>query len=147
MLYLERWKLFKPKFKDIWKVDISIDESIGHEQSGTRPCLIISFFKEAGLTLVIPLTSNLETKHFPYTVKIEKNPMFENIPEGAKGCPYTCPYYGKEVNIKDTKLPISDKLCEETVVIFHQVLLSPQSDMDDIVAAMVKIQENAEELL
>ncbi len=77
MLYLERWKLFKPRFKDIWKVDISIDESIGHEQSGTRPCLIISFFKEAGLSLVIPLTSNLETKHFPYTVKIEKNPINE----------------------------------------------------------------------
>jgi len=82
-----------------------------------------------------------------YPWPLTKNPMFENIPEGAKGCPYTCPYYGKEVNIKDTKLPVSDRLCEETVVIFHQVLLSPQSDMDDIVAAMVKIQENAEELL
>jgi len=82
-----------------------------------------------------------------YPWPLTKNPMFKNIPEGAKGCPYTCPYYGKEVNIKDTKLPVSDKLCEETVVIFHQVLLAPQSDMDDIIAAMVKIQENAEELL
>ena len=85
--------------------------------------------------------------HIGYPWPLSKNPMFDNIPEGAKGCPYTCPYYGKKVSIKDTKLPVSEKICQETVVIPHQVLLSSKKDLDDIVSAILKIQENVQELL
>lgn len=84
--------------------------------------------------------------HIGYPWPLTRNPMFQSIPDGAKGCPFTCPYYGKEVTIADTPLPVSERICNETVVIPHQVLLSPQSDMEDIVRAIVKIQRNASEM-
>ncbi len=34
-----KWKQFKPKFKDIWQVDVTYTDSQGHEQKGERPCL------------------------------------------------------------------------------------------------------------
>jgi len=85
--------------------------------------------------------------HIGYPWPLSKNPMFEQVKEGPKGCPFTCPYYGKPVSIKDQEFPITEKICSETVVIPHEVLLSARSDMDDIVAAIVKIHNNAGELL
>jgi len=68
----EKWRQFKPKYKEIWKIDIPVNESTGHEQRGIRPCLVIKDFEESGLILVIPITGNLSLLEFsPYTVKIE----------------------------------------------------------------------------
>jgi dTDP-4-amino-4,6-dideoxygalactose transaminase len=85
--------------------------------------------------------------HIGYPWPLSKNPIFQQVGEGPKGCPFTCPYYGKRISIKDKKFPVTEKICDETVVIPHQVLLSPAPDMDDIVAAIVKIKENISELL
>lgn len=85
--------------------------------------------------------------HIGYPWPLTKNPMFQEIEDGAKGCPYTCPYYGKEVSVKDAAVPVSEKICEETVVIPHQVLLSPPKELEDIVKAIRKIQQSAAELL
>jgi len=85
--------------------------------------------------------------HIGYPWPLSKNPMFQQVEEGPRGCPFTCPYYGRQISIKDQKFPVTEKICSETVVIPHQVLLSPRSDMDDIVAAIAKIKENASELL
>jgi dTDP-4-amino-4,6-dideoxygalactose transaminase len=85
--------------------------------------------------------------HIGYPWPLSKNPVFQQVEEGPKGCPFTCPYYEKEISIKDQKFPVTEKICSETVVIPHEVLLSARSDMDDIVAAIAKIKENAGELL
>jgi dTDP-4-amino-4,6-dideoxygalactose transaminase len=85
--------------------------------------------------------------HIGYPWPLSKNPLFQQVKEGPRGCPFTCPYYGKEISIKDQKFPVTEKICSETVVIPHQVLLSPKSDIDDIAAAIAKIKENAGELL
>ncbi len=85
--------------------------------------------------------------HIGYPWPLSKNPMFQRVKEGARGCPFTCPYYGKKISIKDQNFPVTEKICSETVVIPHQILLSSRSDMDDIVAAITKIKENAGELL
>ena len=85
--------------------------------------------------------------HIGYPWPLSKNPVFQQVEEGPKGCPFTCPYYGKQISIKDQKFPVTEKICSETVVIPHEVLLSTRSDMDDIVAAITKIKENASELL
>jgi len=84
--------------------------------------------------------------HIGYPWPLTRNPMFQNIPEGAKGCPYTCPYYGREVDLANTSLPVSERICAETVVIPHQVLLSPNEDLADIAGAVRKIKENSGEL-
>ena len=85
--------------------------------------------------------------HIGYPWPLSKNPIFQQVEKGPKGCPFTCPYYGKQISIKDKKFPVTEKICDETVVIPHQVLLSPAPDMDDIVAAIAKIKENISELL
>ena len=73
--------------------------------------------------------------------------MFEEIPPGPKGCPYTCPFYGGSVQIANTHLPVAERICEETVVIPHEVLLSTEADLEDIPRAIEKIQKNTLELV
>ncbi len=85
--------------------------------------------------------------HIGYPWPLSKNPMFSDISAGAKGCPYTCPYHEGKVSIKELSLPVSEKICAETLVIPHQVLLAQQEELDDIVRAVQKIQDNAQELL
>ena len=85
--------------------------------------------------------------HIGYPWPLSKNPVFEQVEKGPEGCPFTCPYYGRQISIKDRKFPVTEKICAETVVIPHQVLLSERRDMDDIISAIVKIKENASELL
>jgi len=85
--------------------------------------------------------------HIGYPWPLSKNPVFQQIEQGPKGCPFTCPYYGKQVSIKDQRFPVTEKICAETVVIPHQVLLSSKADMNDIITAIAKIQKNARELL
>jgi len=81
--------------------------------------------------------------HIGYPWPLSKNPVFQQVKGGPKGCLFTCPYYGKKVSIKDQKFPVTGKICAETVVILHQVLLSYTRDMDDILAAIIKIKENS----
>ena len=85
--------------------------------------------------------------HIGYPWPLTRNPAFENIAEGASGCPYTCPFYGEEVDIAGTPLPVCERICAETVVIPHQVLLSPAQDLKDIGRAILKIQRHAHEIL
>jgi len=39
------WRKFRPKFKELWFVDVTYTDSQGHEQKGVRPCLIIREFQ------------------------------------------------------------------------------------------------------
>ena len=68
-----RWKGFKPKFKEIWQVDVTYTDSQGHEQKGERPCLIIKEFQAGDMVLIIPFTGELTAERFPYTTKIERS--------------------------------------------------------------------------
>ncbi len=85
--------------------------------------------------------------HIGYPWPLTKNPMFEGIPPGPKGCPYTCPFYGGSAQIANTHLPVAERICEETVVIPHEVLLSAEEDLEDIPRAIKKIQKNVLELV
>lgn len=84
--------------------------------------------------------------HIGYPWPLSRNPLFETFGEGARGCPYTCPYYGKEVVPAGHGFPVSERICKETVVIPHQVLLSEKKDLDDIPRAIEKIRQNVSEL-
>ncbi len=57
---------------EIWLVDFPSTD--GHEQSGTRPVIIISE-TEANIALVIPLTSNLQALRFPHTLEIKPSKL------------------------------------------------------------------------
>lgn len=57
---------------EIWLVNFPSTD--GHEQSGTRPVVIISEI-EANIVLVIPLTSNLQALRFPHTLEIKPSKL------------------------------------------------------------------------
>ena len=67
--------------------------------------------------------------HIGYPWPLSKNPMFADTPIGAQ------------------VFPVTEKICSETVVIPHQVLLSEKAALEQIVVAIKKIQDHAVELL
>lgn len=57
--------------KEIWKVILS--DAQANEQRGDRPAVIISVHPQTGITMIVPLTKNLDCLRFPYTCKIAKS--------------------------------------------------------------------------
>jgi mRNA interferase MazF len=51
---------------DICLIDLSV--GVGHEQYGKRPAILIS--ESTNVAIVIPLTTNLNSLRFPYTIEI-----------------------------------------------------------------------------
>ena len=67
--------------------------------------------------------------HIGYPWPLNRNPFFEAYPR-----------------IRDGRFPVTERLCRETVVVPHPVLLGAPDDLDDVVRAVAKIRENAGEL-
>lgn len=67
--------------------------------------------------------------HIGYPWPLSRNPMFRNDPR-----------------VRDLRFPVAERLCQESVVIPHQVLLAGHADLDDIVKAIAKIRAQAAEL-
>ncbi|MHA1729402.1 MAG: type II toxin-antitoxin system PemK/MazF family toxin [Promethearchaeota archaeon] len=59
------------KIKEIWYLDLN--PTIGHEQSGERPAIVVSRAHKLKMIMVIPLTGNLKQARFPYTLQIKNN--------------------------------------------------------------------------
>lgn len=57
--------------KEIWKVHLP--DAQANEQTGDRPAIIISVHLQTGMTMIIPLTKNVDCLRFPYTCKIAKS--------------------------------------------------------------------------
>ena len=53
---------------EIWLVELP--SSNGHEQTGTRPAIILSE-EITNIAIVIPLTSNTQALKFPYTIELK----------------------------------------------------------------------------
>jgi len=54
--------------KDIWLVSLSDTE--GHEQRGTRPVIVLAVHSQAHLVMVTPFTGNIDASRFPYTHQV-----------------------------------------------------------------------------
>lgn len=55
---------------EIWFVELP--EGKGHEQKGERPALVLG--RANGLTVIVPLTGNIDKATFPFTQHIEPTP-------------------------------------------------------------------------
>ena len=55
---------------DIWMV--SLTETLGSEQRGQRPAIVISVQPETNVSMVVPLTSNLGALRLPFSYKISR---------------------------------------------------------------------------
>lgn len=67
---------------------------------------------------------------------------------GDKGCPFTCPFYGKEVEYREGDCPVVENL-NENELLMSGIITPPNTimDMQDVVAAFEKIIHNQEGLL
>ena len=54
--------------KDIWMV--SLTETMGNEQRGQRPVVVIAVQPQTNISMVVPLTSNLDATRLPFSHKI-----------------------------------------------------------------------------
>lgn len=55
---------------ETWWIDLS--DSVGHEQAGTRPGIILRVVN--GMCITIPLTSNIRSARFSHTYLISPSP-------------------------------------------------------------------------
>jgi len=77
-----------------------------------------------------------------YSIPLYKQPVFLNKAFGPRGRSVNLP-----VDYKNNFCPETEKACYEEAIWFTQnILLGTEQDMDDIVSAITKIKENAEEL-
>lgn len=81
-----------------------------------------------------------------YPHPLYKNPLFLRKGEGPGYCPFSCPYYGKEVDYTKVVCSNAERICKEAVWIPHPVLLAEKEDIEDIIRALMKIRENLKEL-
>jgi len=52
---------------EIWLVEFP--STNGHEQSGTRPVIVLADIKI--ISIILPLTSNIQALRFPYTLEVK----------------------------------------------------------------------------
>ncbi len=73
--------------------------------------------------------------------------MFLNQDFYPRGCPITCGHYDRVIDYPsfEALCPNAEQACREPVWLEHRQLLAGRQDMDDIVAALVKIREFREE--
>jgi dTDP-4-amino-4,6-dideoxygalactose transaminase len=82
-----------------------------------------------------------------YARTLYQHPLFTH-PESAlnKGYPLAARFSGREVDYRQVRCPEAERLCrEETTWIPHRVLLGDTEDMDDIIEAILKIKQHADE--
>jgi dTDP-4-amino-4,6-dideoxygalactose transaminase len=75
------------------------------------------------------------------------NPVFQNQNFRPKGCPLSCPYYSGDVDYRAVSCPTAERLCDEVIWLFHNLLLGTREDTDDIARGFGKVTGGYRELL
>jgi dTDP-4-amino-4,6-dideoxygalactose transaminase len=77
-------------------------------------------------------------------------PIFQRLDEGyGKGCPWSCPYYGKEISYNPAEYPEALRLMDESLVINtepYPIFLQDLELMQHYVTAIRKVFEHVEEI-
>jgi dTDP-4-amino-4,6-dideoxygalactose transaminase len=78
-------------------------------------------------------------------------PIFQSLEEGyGKGCPWSCPFYGREIDYKPEEYPEAIRLLETSLVINSEPYPIFSQDlelMEHYVEAFVKVFDNLDELV
>jgi perosamine synthetase len=77
-------------------------------------------------------------------------PIFQHLDEGyGKGCPWSCPYYGKEIHYDPADYPEAQRLMDESLVINtepYPIFAQDLELMEHYVAAIRKVFDSVEEM-
>ena len=81
-----------------------------------------------------------------YPFPLYKQPLFQEAKFWKNGCPFNCSFYGKSPNYKEVHHPQAEEACEVGLWLPNYVLHGSESDLDDVVRAIRKIQNYADEI-
>jgi len=95
---------------------------------------------------VLGITKTQFLDRFPrskvlYPKPLYKTKLFQEKIAYSKGCPWSCPFYNKEINYKDVYLPIVEKVTQEIFALDIHPKISKES-LDENIEMMKKITEN-----
>ena len=95
---------------------------------------------------VLGITKTQFLNRFPrskvlYPKPLYKTKLFQEKIAYSKGCPWSCPFYNKEINYKEVYLPIVEKVTQEIFALDIHPKISKES-LDDNIEIMTKISEN-----
>lgn len=89
----------------------------------------------------------LQAEGIPVSLGYSKPLYKESYLEYFGKCPLSCPYYARQVDYSSIRMPATERACYiEGLWLPQYVLLGSREDMDDVVSAIEKIRNNAEEL-
>jgi len=81
-----------------------------------------------------------------YPEPLYLNPLFADKSAYPKGCPFSCPFYGKNMEYRQGSCPNADKVTHEMIRLpLHPAI--PMEDLSDVADAVLKIVENKGELV
>ena len=82
--------------------------------------------------------------HTGHTQPVYRNPIFQEMNFGRTGHPFTCSFYGKEIDYRTVYLPETERIyAEEALCLPHATFLGPQSDMDRILDVLHKLAQQS----
>ena len=95
---------------------------------------------------VLGITKTQFLNRFPrskvlYPKPLYKTKLFQEKIAYSKGCPWSCPFYNKEINYTDLYLPIVEKVTQEIFALDIHPKISKES-LDENIEIMTKISEN-----
>ena len=96
------------------------------------------------------LCQALNAEGIPF-VQGDRKPLYAHpVFEVENLSPYLCDevleHYRKAVDLDNPRCPATEKACNRTLILRHQVLLGEPGDMDDIIEALWKVYKNIDEL-
>jgi dTDP-4-amino-4,6-dideoxygalactose transaminase len=82
-----------------------------------------------------------------YERPLYRAPMFLDQHFKGKGCPVSCGHYSRAVDYQEVSCPVAEELCEESMWLFHSLLLGSEEDTADIARAFEKVAGASGELV
>jgi len=81
-----------------------------------------------------------------YGWPLYQNPVFREGRFHQHGCPINCAHYSGSVDYTKISCPVTERLCQEVVWLFHPLLLGDDDDIADIHRGFEKVVEGAGEV-
>lgn len=77
---------------------------------------------------------------------VYRHPVFQPANLAGSICDEALKRYLDAVDLENPQCPAAEEICGCTLILRHQVLLGEEQEMDDIAEALLKVQENIDEL-
>ncbi len=82
-----------------------------------------------------------------YDRPLYANPLFQEQKQtGPASCPVSCPFHANPPDYRSVSCPVCEQAVQDTLWIFHTVLLAPENDIRSLISAFQKVFSHLSEL-